>query len=136
MWANKCFYVLKNKYKHLIKKEGSLRKIAINLTLLMFLTSCAETVAFLGPMSSAAGGGNIARSTVTSAIDYGIKKSTGKSSFEHAIGFAEKHNPEREKVKCVSFLEVTETEVCSILKKRVSDLRQKIDINSKIKILD
>ncbi len=113
-----------------------MRKIAINLTLLMFLTSCAETVAFLGPMSSAAGGGNIARSTVTSAIDYGIKKSTGKSSFEHAIGFAEKHNPEREKVKCVSFLEVTETEVCSILKKRVSDLRQKIDINSKIKILD
>ena len=102
----------------------------------MFLTSCAETVAFLGPASSVAGGGNVVRSSVTSAIDYGIKKSTGKSSIEHAIGFAEKHNPDRKKVKCVNFLEVTETEACSILKKRVSELRRKIDQNSKIKILD
>ena len=101
-----------------------------------FLTSCAETVAFLGPASTAAGGGNIARSSLTTALDYGIKKSTGKSSIEHAIGFAEKHNPKREKVKCVSFLELTETEVCSILKKRVSELRSQINKNSKIKILD
>ena len=101
-----------------------------------FLTSCAETVAFLGPASTAAGGGNIARSSLTTALDYGIKKSTGKSSIEHAIGFAEKHNSKREKVKCVSFLELTETEVCSILKKRVSELRSQINKNSKIKILD
>ena len=38
----------------------------------MFLTGCAETMAFLGPASTAAGGGNIARSTFTSALDYGI----------------------------------------------------------------
>ena len=113
-----------------------MKKILISITTLIFLTGCAETIAFLGPASTAAGGGNIARSTITSALDYGIKKSTGKSSFEHAIGFAEKHNPDRKKVKCVSFLEVTETEVCSILKKRVSELRYKIDKNSKIKILD
>ena len=113
-----------------------MKKILISITTLIFLTGCAETIAFLGPASTAAGGGNIARSTITSALDYGIKKSTGKSSFEHAIGFSEKHNPDRKKVKCVSFLEVTETEVCSILKKRVSELRYKIDKNSKIKILD
>ena len=100
------------------------------------MTSCAETVAILGPASSMAGGGNLARSSITSAVDYGIKKSTGKSSIEHAIGFAEKHNPERQKVKCVNFLEMTETEVCSVLKKRVSELRSKIDKHSKIKILD
>ena len=104
--------------------------------LTMFLTSCAETMAFLGPASTAAGGGNVLRSSLTSAVDYGIKKSTGKSSLEHAIGLAEKHNPGREKVKCVNFLEITENEVCSILKKRVSELRRKIDVNSKIKILD
>ena len=113
-----------------------MKKIFISLLLTIFVTGCAETVAFLGPVSSAAGGGNIARSSFTSALDYGIKKSTGKSSIEHAIGFAEKHNPEREKIKCVNFLEITETEVCSLLKKRVSELRRKIDINSKIKILD
>ena len=96
-----------------------MKKFFISLILTMFLTSCAETMALLGPASTSIGGGNIARSTFTSAIDYGIKKSTGKSSIEHAIGFAEKHNPEREKVKCVNFLEITETEVCSILKKMV-----------------
>ena len=102
----------------------------------MFLTGCAETMAFLGPASTAAGGGNIVRSSITSAVDYGIKKSTGKSSLEHAIGLAEKHNPERKKVKCVNFLEVTESEVCSMLKKRVTELRSRINKSSKINILD
>ena len=55
---------------------------------------------------------------------------------EHAINYAEKHNPDRKKVKCVQFLEATESEVCSILNKRMSELREKIVINSKIKILD
>ena len=113
-----------------------MKKIFISLTLTILVSGCAETVAFLGPASTAAGGGNLARSTITSVVDYGIKKSTGKSSIEHAIGFAEKHNPEREKVKCVNFLEITETEVCSILKKRVSELRTQINKSSKIKILD
>ena len=113
-----------------------MKKILISITLTMFLTGCAETLAFLGPASTAAGGGNIMRSSFTSALDYGIKKSTGKSSIEHAVGFAEKHNPQRKKVKCVSFLEVTETEVCSILKKRVSELKSQINKSSKIKILD
>ena len=113
-----------------------MRKLLLSISTLILLTSCAETVAILGPASSMAGGGNLARSSITSAVDYGIKKSTGKSSIEHAIGFAEKHNPERQKVKCVNFLEMTETEVCSVLKKRVSELRSKIDKHSKIKILD
>ena len=102
----------------------------------MFLTSCAETLAFLGPVSTAAGGGNVVRSSLTTAVDFGIKKSTGKSSLEHAVSFAEKHNPDRKKVKCVEFLEVTETEVCSILKNRVTELRKQINKSSKIKILD
>ena len=113
-----------------------MRKIYISLFLAIFVTGCAETVAFLGPASTAAGGGNFARSTFTTALDYGIKKSPGTSSLEHAIGFAEKHNPEREKVKCVNFLEMTETEVCKILKKRVSELKSQINKSSKIKILD
>ena len=117
-----------------------MKKILLSISTLILLTGCAETVAFLGPASSMAtsmaGGGNLARSTLTSAADIGIKKSTGKSSIEHAISLAEKHNPERKKVKCVNFLEITETEVCTVLKKRVSELRKKIDKHSKVKILD
>ena len=113
-----------------------LKKIFGSLILTIVLSGCAETIAFLGPASTAVGGGNLARSTVTSAIDYGIKKSTGKSSLEHAISYTEKHNSDRKKVKCVSFLEATESEVCTILKKRVSELQTKIRTSSKIKILD
>ena len=104
--------------------------------LIVFLTGCAETIALLGPASTSIGGGNVAQSAFSSAVNYGVKKQTGKSAMEHAIAYAEKHNPERKKVKCVNFLEITETEVCSLLKKRVSELKRKIDINSKIKILD
>ena len=104
--------------------------------LIVFLTGCAETIALLGPASTSIGGGNVAQSAFSSAVNYGVKKQTGKSAMEHAIAYAEKHNPDRKKVKCVNFLEVTETEVCAVLKKRVSDLRSKIEKNSKIKILD
>ena len=113
-----------------------MKKLIVGLLLFVYLTGCAETVAFLGPLSTGASGGNVARSTLTSAIDYGIKKSTGKSSVEHAIGFAEKHNPDRKKVKCVNFLEATESEVCAMLKKRVTELKIQINKSSKIKILD
>ncbi len=113
-----------------------MKKVLSSFVLVTFLSGCAETMALLGPASTGLGSGNIARSTLTSALDLGIKRSTGKSSLQHALNFAEKHNPEREKVKCVSFLEATESEVCSILEKRVSNLKRKIDLNSKIKILD
>ena len=84
-----------------------MKKIILGLTLMLFLTGCAETLAFLGPVGSAATGGNAMHSSLTSAATYGIKKSTGKSALEHASSFAEKHNPGRKKVKCVSFLEST-----------------------------
>jgi len=113
-----------------------LRKFLISLLLALFVTGCAETMALLGPASTSLGGGNVAQTAFSSAVNFGVKKKTGKSPMEHAIAYAEKHNPERKKVKCVNFLEITENEVCSILKKRVSELRRKIDVNSKIKILD
>ena len=117
----------------LIFSYSSFWKILISLLLSSLVTGCAETMALLGP---SLGNGKIAQSAVSTTVSYGVKKQTGKSPMEHAISYAEKHNPERKKVKCVSFLEITETEVCSLLKKRVSELRRKIDVNSKIKILD
>ena len=113
-----------------------MRKILTSLLLFLFVSGCAETMALLGPASTSLGGGNVAQSAISTAVNYGVKKQTGKSPMEHAISYAEKHNPERKKVKCVNFLEITENEVCSLLKKRVSELRRKIDVNSKIKILD
>jgi len=113
-----------------------LKKILAGFVVIVTLSGCAETMALLGPASTSLGGGNVAQSAISTVVNYGVKKQTGKSPMEHAIAYAEKHNPERKKVKCVNFLEITETEVCSLLKKRVSELKRKIDVNSKIKILD
>ena len=104
--------------------------------LTLFVSGCAETMALLGPATTSLGGGNVAQTAISTAVNFGVKQQPGKSPIDHAFAYAEKHNPEREKVKCVNFLEITETEVCSILKNRVSELRRKIDVNSKIKILD
>ena len=113
-----------------------MRKIFISVVLTLFVSGCAETVALLGPASTSLSSGRVAQSAISTAVNFGVKQETGKSPIEHAFAYAEKHNPERKKVKCVNFLEITETEVCSILKNRVSELRKKIDVNSKIKILD
>ena len=120
----------------MIKREGYLRKILTSLLLTLFVSGCAETMALLGPATTSLGGGNVAQTAISTAVNISVKKQTGKTPMEHAIAYAEKHNPDKEKVKCVNFLEITETEVCSLLKKRVSELRRKIDDNSKIKILD
>ena len=104
--------------------------------LTLFVSGCAETIALLGPASTSIGGGKVTQSAISSAVNFGVKKQTGKSPLEHALAYAERHNPERKKIKCVNFLEITETEVCSVLKKRVSELKSQINKSSKIKILD
>ena len=42
------------------------------------LTGCAETLALLGPTSSAVTGGNIAQSALSSAVNYGVKNKLEK----------------------------------------------------------
>ena len=113
-----------------------MRKILLGFAGILLLTGCVETMAFIGPTSSAVGGGNVMRSSLTSALDLGIQKTTGKSTVEHAMSFSQEHNPEKTKEKCVSFLEATESEVCALLKKKVSMLTSQINENSKIKVLD
>ena len=103
-----------------------MKKILGLLLGLSLLTGCAESLALLGPTSTAVTGGKVAQSAFSSAVNYGVKKQTGKSPMEHAIAYAEKHNPERKKSKCVSFLESTESELCEILKKNISQTKNKI----------
>ncbi len=104
-----------------------MKKTLSLIFIFLFLNACAESMALLGPAStSSITGGNIIQSASSSAISYGVKKKTGKSPMEHIITYAEKHNPERKKSKCISFLESTESELCEILKKNISDTKNKI----------
>ena len=100
-----------------------------NLLAIIFLSialnGCANTLAFLGPASSAAGGGNMAQSALSSAVSYGVKKQTGKTPSEHALIYVKKHNPENKKEKCIEFIDATNSETCAALKKNISKTKKK-----------
>ena len=98
-----------------------MKKITGLMLTLVFLSGCVESVALIGPMS---GSGNIAQSALSSSISYGVKKQTGKSPMEHAIAYAEKHNPEKKKSKCVSFIERTNSEICEAVKKNILETKE------------
>ena len=107
-------------------KKGSMKKIFSLLVALLLLSGCAESIALLGPASTSVTGGNIAQSTFSSAMSYGVKKQTGKSPMEHAMAYAEEKNPERKKEPCLSFIEKTNSEICTIVKKQLNITKTKI----------
>ena len=133
-----------------------MKKVSGLLTVLLLLSGCAETMALLGPASTSIGGGNVLRSSLSSAVSYGVKKQTGMSPTEHALAYAERINPEKTKEPCLSFVEKTNSEICAIVKKQLnltkskiindtrdktlkdltSSLQPNIDKKSKIKYLD
>ena len=110
-----------------------MKKILGLLLGLSLLTGCAESLALLGPTSTAVTGGNIAQTAFSSAVNYGVKKQTGKSPMEHAIAYAEEINPEKKKEPCLSFAEKTNSEICAIVKKQLELTKSKILMKSKEK---
>tara|TARA_Y100001958_G_scaffold156873_1_gene150528 strand:- start:154 stop:564 length:411 start_codon:yes stop_codon:yes gene_type:complete len=94
-----------------------MKKTLFLLSLLFLLNGCAESIALL---STGASNGRIVQSSVNSAISYGIKKQTGKTPLEHAIAYAEEKNPEKKKEPCISFIEKTSSEFCTVVKKQLS----------------
>ena len=112
-----------------------MNKILIIILLAITLSGCANSLAFLGPASSLAGGSNIAQSAVSSAVSYGVKKQTGMSPSEHAIAYVQKHNPENKKEKCLEFIDLSNSEACAAVKKNISETTKKI-VEAKNSILD
>ena len=100
-----------------------MKKISILLISLILLSGCAESMALLGPATSGSTG-KIAQSAVSSAVSFGVKKQTGKSPMEHVVAYAEKHNPEKKKSKCVSFIESTNSEICEAVKKNILQTKE------------
>ena len=94
-----------------------MKKILLMLSLIFLLNGCAESIALFG---TGASNGKIVQSSLNSAISYGVKKQTGKTPLEHAITFAEKINPEKKRETCISFIEKTRSEFCTIAKKQIS----------------
>jgi len=97
-----------------------MKKVFFLLTTVLLLNGCAESVALLGGSIGGASNGKIVQSSLNSAISYGVKKQTGKTPFEHALAYAEEKNPEKKKETCISFIERTRSELCTILNKQIS----------------
>ena len=85
--------------------------------LILLLNGCAESIALL---STGASNGKIVQSSLNSAISYGVKHQTGKTPLEHAIAYAEEKNPEKKQETCISSIERTRSEFCTIVKKQIS----------------
>ena len=99
-----------------IKQSFIMKKILLVLSTLFLFNGCAESLALLGTSGS---NGRIVQSSLNSAISYGVKKQTGKTPLEHAIAFAEENNPNKKRETCISSLEITRSEFCSIVKKQI-----------------
>ena len=94
-----------------------MKKILFLLSLFFLLNSCAESIALLG---TGASNGKIVQSSLNTAISYNVKKQTGKTPLEHAITYVEEKNPEKKRETCVSFIEKTRSEFCTVAKKQIS----------------
>ena len=97
-----------------------MKKVFFLLSTVLLLNACAESVALLGGSIGGASNGKMLQSSLNSAISYGVKKQTGKTPLEHALAYAEEKNPEKKKETCISFVERTRSEFCTIVNKQIS----------------
>ena len=106
--------------KSITVNQQVMKKGFFLLIFLFLLNGCAESVALLGSSVGGASSGKMLQSSLNSAISYGIKQQTGKTPFGHVLAYAEEKNPEKKKETCISFIESTRSEFCTILNKQIS----------------
>ena len=106
--------------KSITANQQVMKKGFFLLIFLFLLNGCAESVALLGSSVGGASSGKMLQSSLNSAISYGIKQQTGKTPLGYVLAYAEEKNPEKKKETCISFIERTRSEFCTILNKQIS----------------
>ena len=97
----------------------------LNCLLISFflITGCYQSsltpMMMVGPAAGVAQG-RVVSSAISTGINYGVKSKTGKSPMGHMLAYAEEKNPEKKKETCISFIERTRSEFCTILNKQIS----------------
>ena len=97
-----------------------MKKTFYLFTLIFLLNGCVESVALLGSSVGGASSGKVIQSSLNSTISYGIKKKTGKTPVGHVMAYVEEKNPAKKKDTCISFIEKTRSEFCTVVKKKIS----------------
>ena len=106
--------------KPITTNQQVMKKGFFLLIFLFLLNGCAESVALLGSSVGGASSGKMLQSSLNSAISYGIKQQTGKTPLGHVLAYADEKNPEKKQETCISFIERTRSEFCTILNKQIS----------------
>ena len=106
--------------KSITANQQVMKKGFFLLIFLFLLNGCAESVALLGSSVGGASSGKMLQSSLNSAISYGIKQQTGKTPLGHVLAYTDEKNPEKKKETCISFIERTRSEFCTILNKQIS----------------
>mgnify|MGYP001445473257 CR=1 FL=1 len=97
-----------------------MKKVFFLLSIIFLLNGCAESVALLGSSVGGASSGKMLQSSLNSVISYGVKQQTGKTPLGHVLAYAEEKNPEKKQETCISFIERTRSEFCTIVNKQIS----------------
>ena len=106
--------------KSITPNQQVMKKGFFLLIFLFLLNGCAESVALLGSSVGGASSGKMLQSSLNSAISYGIKQQTGRTPLGHVLAYADEKNPEKKQETCISFIEITRSEFCTILNKQIS----------------
>ena len=96
-----------------------MKKVFFLLSIVLLLNGCAESVALLGSSIGGVSNGKMLQSSLNTAVSYGVKKQTGKTPLEHALSYTEEKNPTKKKETCISFIEKTRSEFCTVVKKQI-----------------
>ena len=78
-----------------------MKKFFILITSMFLLVGCIESVAVIG---GGASNGKIVQSSLRSVASYGVKQTTGKTVFGHAIDYVKTNNTLKKKSSCSSFV--------------------------------
>ena len=97
-----------------------MKKVFFLLSIVFLLNGCAESIALLGSSAGGASSGKMLQSSLNSVISYGVKQQTGKTPLGHVLAYAEEKNPEKRQETCISFIERTRSEFCTIVNKQIS----------------
>jgi hypothetical protein len=91
---------------------------------MFLLVGCIESVAVLG---GGASNGKIVQSSLRSVASYGVKQTTGKTVFGHAIDYVKTNNTLKKKSSCSSFVNKKDLEICLMVEKRIISKQAKIE---------
>ena len=109
-----------------------MKKVILIVLGVLFLSSCIQTTALLGPSVIGAQSGSIYKASLQYGTNYMIKKSTGKSTSEHALGLIQEpikvRKEKRFRAGLTKLLEqhILTTRTTNLLNQHISTTRKKL----------